>query len=141
MIFLSLSPQNSVERIFIILILTFNQPLKTRKSLKNQGFPIKNKHRFYDTFSYHNYGAYMVGMKHCVICRVRPTNSKQDLVCEAYFIPATTSITSRNVLFDKKEGKTAMEIPSVLVGMTGFEPATSCSQSKRATNCATSRNY
>ena len=27
----------------------------------------------------------------------------------------------------------------ILVGMTGFEPATSCSQSKRATNCATSR--
>ena len=27
----------------------------------------------------------------------------------------------------------------VLVGMTGFEPATSCSQSTRATNCATSR--
>ena len=26
-----------------------------------------------------------------------------------------------------------------LVGMTGFEPATSCSQSRRATNCATSR--
>ena len=30
---------------------------------------------------------------------------------------------------------------SFLVGMTGFEPATSCSQSTRATNCATSRNY
>ena len=28
---------------------------------------------------------------------------------------------------------------SCLVGMTGFEPATSCSQSTRATNCATSR--
>ncbi len=27
-----------------------------------------------------------------------------------------------------------------LVGVTGFEPATSCSQSKRATNCATPRN-
>ena len=26
-----------------------------------------------------------------------------------------------------------------MVGMTGFEPATSCSQSTRATNCATSR--
>ena len=26
-----------------------------------------------------------------------------------------------------------------LVGVTGFEPATSCSQSKRATNCATPR--
>ena len=31
--------------------------------------------------------------------------------------------------------------PLNLVGMTGFEPATSCSQSRRATNCATSRNY
>ena len=51
----------------------------------NQGFRIKNKHRFYDTVSYHNYGAY-------------------------------------------------------LVGVTGFEPAASCSQSKRATNCATSRD-
>ena len=27
----------------------------------------------------------------------------------------------------------------IMVGMTGFEPATSCSQSRRATNCATSR--
>lgn len=27
----------------------------------------------------------------------------------------------------------------ILVGMTGFEPATSWSQTKRATNCATSR--
>ena len=27
-----------------------------------------------------------------------------------------------------------------MVGMTGFEPATSWSQTKRATNCATSRN-
>ena len=27
-----------------------------------------------------------------------------------------------------------------MVGMTGFEPATSCSQSRRATNCATSRS-
>ena len=30
-------------------------------------------------------------------------------------------------------------IPFILVGMTGFEPATSCSQSRRATICATSR--
>ena len=28
-----------------------------------------------------------------------------------------------------------------MVEMTGFEPAASCSQSMRATNCATSRNY
>ena len=28
-----------------------------------------------------------------------------------------------------------------LVGMTGFEPATSWSQTRRATNCATSRKY
>jgi hypothetical protein len=26
----------------------------------------------------------LVEVKHCVICRVRPTNSKQDLVCVAY---------------------------------------------------------
>ena len=32
---------------------------KTQKSLINQGFPIKNKHRFYDTVSYHNYGAFL----------------------------------------------------------------------------------
>ena len=28
----------------------------------------------------------------------------------------------------------------MVVGMTGFEPATSCSQSRRAASCATSRN-
>ncbi len=61
-----------------------NLPLKKQKSLINQGIRTKNKHRFYDTVSYHNYGAY-------------------------------------------------------LVGMTGFEPATSWSQTRRATNCATSR--
>jgi hypothetical protein len=37
--------------------------LKTRKILINQGFSIKNKHRFYDTVSYHNYGAYLVRIK------------------------------------------------------------------------------
>ena len=41
----------------------------------------------------------------------------------------------------KKEKITARAIFSFLVGMTGFEPATSCSQSTRATNCATSRKY
>ena len=30
---------------------------------------------------------------------------------------------------------------AILVGMTGFEPATSWSQTRRATNCATSRYY
>ena len=40
----------------------------------------------------------------------------------------------------KKEKTTARAVFSFLVGMTGFEPATSCSQSTRATNCATSRN-
>ena len=32
---------------------------KTRKNHITQGFPIKNKHRIYDTASYHNYGAYL----------------------------------------------------------------------------------
>ena len=41
---------------------------------------------------------------------------------------------------NKKENTTARVVFSFLVGMTGFEPATSCSQSTRATNCATSRN-
>ena len=27
---------------------------------------------------------FLVEVRHCVICRVRPTNSKQDLVCGAY---------------------------------------------------------
>ena len=40
-----------------------------------------------------------------------------------------------------KTQKGTQSVPfCVLVGMTGFEPATSCSQSRRATNCATSRN-
>ena len=54
------SPKNSVERMLIILIQTLISLSKTQKSLINQGFPIKNKHRFYDTLSYHNYGAYLV---------------------------------------------------------------------------------
>ena len=44
----------------IILIRTLISHIKARKILINQGFPIKNKHRFYDTVSYHNYGAYLV---------------------------------------------------------------------------------
>ena len=44
---------------FIILIQTLISPIKTIKSLIDQGFPIKNKHCFYDTLSYHNYGAYL----------------------------------------------------------------------------------
>ena len=35
---------------------------------------------------------------------------------------------------------TRMSIFSYQVGMIGLEPATSCSQSTRATNCATSRD-
>ena len=37
----------------------------------------------------------------------------------------------------KKKGSSC-ELP--LIGMTGFEPATFWSQTKRATSCATSRN-
>ena len=51
--------KNSEDIIFTILIRTFISSLKTRKSLIKQGFPIKNKHRFYDTLSYHNYGAFL----------------------------------------------------------------------------------
>ena len=36
---------------------------------------------------------------------------------------------------------TSIPFGELLVGMTGFEPATSCSQSRRATNCATSRLF
>ena len=60
MIFLSLNPQKLSRGIFIILIQTLILSLKTRKSLINQGFSIKNKHRNRDTVSYHNYGAYLV---------------------------------------------------------------------------------
>ena len=46
----------------------------------------------------------------------------------------------RRVESDQKKKKAPFDVNRVfLVGMTGFEPATSCSQSKRATNCATSR--
>ena len=34
-----------------------------------------------------------------------------------------------------------VDFKRLLVGVTGFEPAASCSQSKRATNCATPRYY
>ena len=44
----------------IILIRTLISLPKTRKSIDLQGFRIKkNKHRFYDTLSYHNYGAFL----------------------------------------------------------------------------------
>ena len=39
----------------------------------------------------------------------------------------------------RRQRKKSIKMMLLLVGMTGFEPATSCSQSKRATNCATSR--
>ena len=51
----------------IILTRTLISSLKVRKSLINQGFPIKNKHRFYDTDSYHNYGAYLVSIIHPIL--------------------------------------------------------------------------
>ena len=47
----------------------------------------------------------------------------------------TTSFRQKNPI------RTARAQIGFLVGMTGFEPATSCSQSKRATNCATSRCF
>ena len=47
---------------------TLIYPPKTRKSLINQGFRIKNKHRFYDTASYHNYGAYLVEVTGLELC-------------------------------------------------------------------------
>ena len=62
--------------------------------------------------------------------RVRPPSSKQDSVCVAY-IEAWNLTKKKKPPFDVNR--------DLLVGMTGFEPATSCSQSKRATNCATPR--
>ena len=64
----------------------------------------------------------------CVIRRLRPTNSK--------FHPRSGFIPTKADLVEKS---TCLRKCFFLVGMTGFEPATSCSQSTRATNCATSR--
>ena len=54
------------------------------------------------------------------------------------------SKTSENVLVpfaDRRTKNPPAEAEGFqLVGVTGFEPATSCSQSRRATNCATPRN-
>ena len=44
----------------IILIMTLILLSKTQKSLINQDFITKNKHRFYDIVSYHNCSAYLV---------------------------------------------------------------------------------
>ncbi len=42
------------------------------------------------------------------------------------------------VILEKSGFQKTLE-PAYLVGMTGFEPATSASRTQRATNCATSR--
>ena len=42
---------------------------------------------------------------------------------------------------ETKRNKGRLKKPSFLVGVTGFEPAASCSQSRRATNCATPRFF
>ena len=44
------------------------------------------------------------------------------------------------VILNKNGFQKALE-PAILVGMTGFEPATSASRTQRATNCATSRKF
>lgn len=44
------------------------------------------------------------------------------------------------VIFNKSGFQINLE-PAYLVGMTGFEPATSASRTQRATNCATSRKF
>ena len=109
----------------IILIRTLILPIKTRKSLVNQGFSIKNKHRFHDTLSYHNYGAFWSE------CNIHHRWNKIRYA----------EHTSKTGIWPKeKRCSPSPRQTSFLVGMTGFEPATSCSQSTRATNCATSRS-
>ena len=44
------------------------------------------------------------------------------------------------VLFNNKKTVDAKAPTAFLVGVTGLEPAASCSQSRRATSCATPRN-
>ena len=44
----------------------------------------------------------------------------------------------REVIKNRRE---RYKVRDDVVGVTGFEPAASCSQSKRATNCATPRYY
>ena len=46
--------------------------------------------------------------------------------------------TSNNIKIDRKRRITLLSV-KILVEVTGLEPAASCSQSKRATNCATPR--
>ena len=55
--------------------------------------------------------------------------------------PCRRSLAKSNRNYHKKGKLKSQEVLLLgfLVGMTGFEPATSCSQSRRATICATSR--
>ena len=93
-----------------------------------QGFPIKKKHRNRDTVSYHNYGAFMVGVQHCVKLAV----FGRRVANRAWYAEHTSSPEP-----DQKEKADFRQL--FLVGVTGLEPAASCSQSTRATNCATPR--
>ena len=55
-------PINSAEKQLTILIQTHILPWETLKTIINQGLQTKNKHRIYDTVSYHNCGAFLVGV-------------------------------------------------------------------------------
>ena len=76
-IFWSLSPQKISRKSLYNFDADTKPSLKNKKNLTNQDFWVKNKHRNRDTVSYHNYGAFLVGMQHS-------PKVKQDLVCEAY---------------------------------------------------------
>ena len=52
---------------------------------------------------------------------------------------AKANIEAWNLTWKEKDAWSLRDKRPLMVGMTGFEPATSCSQSTRATNCATSR--
>ena len=60
MLFTCLSPQKLSRKNAYNFDTDTYLTLENTKKPYNQGFTIKNKHRNYDTVSYHNFGAYLV---------------------------------------------------------------------------------
>ena len=105
--------------------------IKTTKSLINQGFRIKNKHRFYDTASYHNYCAFLVGVTRF-----------WTYIC-AHYISYSKPSTRKSIRLRRRSSSSVSTIKKslrgtrppewFLVGVTRFELAASWSRTKRTT--------
>ena len=80
-------------------------------------------------------------MLSAVRCGHRPLQNSYFIIeiCFAFWLPKRTPEAFLSFWHQAKQINTPNGVFICLVEMTGFEPAASCSQSKRATNCATPR--